>query len=76
MILKVREVREAKNLTRTQLQELSGVHQSLIWRIEHEEISPSIHTMAKICRALGVSLDELVVIDGNPKRKEVGSRAD
>lgn len=72
MIVRVREVREARSLSRAQLEELSGVDSSLIWRIEHAKISPSINTMAKICRALDVGLDDLVIIDRNPNMKEVG----
>jgi ribosome-binding protein aMBF1 (putative translation factor) len=48
--------REARHLTQKQLAELAGVGQSEISRIERGQINPTLETVAKLSRPLGVHL--------------------
>lgn len=58
---RVKVLREGKRLTLKELEELSGVDGSLINRIENGKVTPRVDTAVKLARALGVSVDELLV---------------
>jgi transcriptional regulator with XRE-family HTH domain len=60
IIEKIKQHKEASHLTTQQIAERSGVPASTISRIlSGQTDSPSIHNIVAICRAVGVSLDEL-----------------
>lgn len=42
------------------LQERSGVHMSILFRIEHQQVSPDVTTLARIATTLNVTVDELL----------------
>jgi transcriptional regulator with XRE-family HTH domain len=52
--------REARGLGQGKLAKLSGVAQSTISYIEMGQVSPSVRTMEKLARALGVSISALL----------------
>lgn len=58
---KVKELRKRKRLTLRELEQRSGVDGSLISRIENGKVTPRVDTAIKLARALGVSVDELLV---------------
>jgi len=54
---RIRQLREARGLTQSQLQQRSCVSRSYLSRIESGQMTPSLGTLEKIARALGVSLN-------------------
>ena len=57
--LRVRELREAKDLSQEELANLADIPLSQIGRIERGEINPSISTANAIAKAFKMSLSEL-----------------
>lgn len=57
---KIRKVRRQKDLTQEKLAELAGVDYTYLNMIEAGKRNPSIKKLAKIARALSVSLSELL----------------
>lgn len=62
---RVKEIREAKKLSRRKLAEMIDMSPSYIQFIETGERNPTITTAHKLAKALGVSIDDLF-----PIRKE------
>lgn len=60
--LKVRELREEKGLSQTELAYKIGKDQPSINRLEKGKVNPSIMYLLQICEGLEVSLIELVEI--------------
>lgn len=58
----LREVRKHKGVTQVELAEKTGLLQQTISKYENGENLPLIDIAAKIADALGVTLDELVII--------------
>lgn len=57
---KIKEIREKKRISQTELSELSGVSRATINRIEHEEdVVVNTKTLQKIADALNVSVKYL-----------------
>lgn len=57
---KIKEIREKKKISQTELSELSGVSRATINRIEHEEdVVVNTKTLQKIADALNVSVKYL-----------------
>lgn len=56
---KLKEIRKSKNLTRYDLQKLSGVSTVQIRNIEKGISEPRTITLAKLAKALNVEYDEL-----------------
>lgn len=57
---KIKEIREKKRISQTELSELSGVSRATINRIEHEEdVAVNTKTLQKIADALNVSVKYL-----------------
>ncbi len=54
---RIRQLREARGLTQSQLQQRSCVSRSYLSRIESGQMTPSLGTLEKIAHALGVSLN-------------------
>lgn len=50
------QVRKDKNLTQAQLEQLSGIKQTFIARIERHRTDPQINTVLKLLRPLGMTL--------------------
>lgn len=53
---KLKNVRTAKGLTQEQLAKYAGISPGLIAQLESGKVNPSIKTLEKLCRILGVSL--------------------
>ena len=64
--MKLREARERRLLTQTELSKLSGVMVATISRIETGQQQPRIPTVRKLARALDVRPEELIVWDAHP----------
>lgn len=56
---KIKQLRESKKLSRYELAELTGLSHMTIYRVESGE-SPTLKTLTKIAKALGVSVEELI----------------
>jgi len=57
---KLREIRLTKKLSQGDVAEVLGVHRSYISGLERGVRNPSLVTVQKIARALGVSADKLI----------------
>jgi transcriptional regulator with XRE-family HTH domain len=56
----VKGYREKRNLSRSALAELSGLHQTYIGLLERGDRSPNLDTAKAIADALGVSLSKMI----------------
>lgn len=52
----VKRLREVRRLTQEQLAARSDLASDTISRLEHEEFSPSLRTLRKVCKGLGISV--------------------
>lgn len=59
MKMHLMDIRVSKWMSTRELSERSGVSRSHILRIEADEVNPSIGTMCKLAKALGVSVHSL-----------------
>lgn len=76
-MVRLREMRERAGMNQIKLSNLSGVPQQTISSIESgARQSPTIDTMAALCRVLGCTLDEIYVPDGNLKSVNVDAFED
>lgn len=57
---KIKEVREAKSISRRELAAKIGVHYSMIEGIENDRWKPSLETFARLVEALDLSADDLL----------------
>ena len=57
---KIEEVRKSMGLSRYKLAKRSGVNYKLLWEYEKEKRDPSLATLRKIAKALGVTVREVV----------------
>jgi len=62
---RVRQLRESRRMTQSQLQSLSHVSRSYLSRIESGQMTPSLGTLEKISEALGVGLNRFFVPQSN-----------
>ena len=61
MIDNIKEVREAKGMSRYKLSQITGIHQSTLKRYEDKEIKKiSFTNLLKICEALGIDIKEII----------------
>lgn len=60
---KIRQIREARGLTQSELAERCELSDNFIGLLERGENSPSIFTLEKLARALNVSPSELFALD-------------
>ena len=60
MEFRIRELRESKGISQTELAEMSGVARATIWKLEtgEDEITTT-KTLCRIAEALGVSVGDL-----------------
>lgn len=62
---RIREIRESKGISQTELSEKSGVARATIWKLETDENAVTMTTtLQKIANALGVSVDEIFLPRG------------
>lgn len=59
--LRIRQLRESRGMTQSQLQARSRVSRSYLSRIESGQMTPSLGTLEKIAEALGVGLNRFFV---------------
>jgi transcriptional regulator with XRE-family HTH domain len=57
---RVRAAREAAGLSQESLAEMSGINRGFLGELERGESSPTVTTLEKVCKALGVPVSELV----------------
>jgi transcriptional regulator with XRE-family HTH domain len=62
---RVRQLRESRRMTQSQLQSRSHVSRSYLSRIESGQMTPSLGTLEKISEALGVGLNRFFVPQSN-----------
>jgi transcriptional regulator with XRE-family HTH domain len=58
---RIRQLRESRGLTQSQLQACSRVSRSYLSRIESSQMTPSLGTLEKIAEALGVGLNRFFI---------------
>jgi transcriptional regulator with XRE-family HTH domain len=71
---KIKEYRKVMNLTTHELGELSGTSQSTISEIERGNRSIQVESLAKICKALGVTLGDVLPIDNEDQNEKSDSQ--
>ena len=52
----VKRLREVRRLTQEELAERSNLAADTIRRLEHQDFSPSLRTLRKVCKGLGLSV--------------------
>jgi len=62
---RIRQLRESRGMTQTQLQARSRVSRSYLSRIESGQMTPSLGTLEKISEPLGVGLNRFFVPETN-----------
>lgn len=62
---RVRQLRESRGMTQSQLQSRSRVSRSYLSRIESGQMTPSLGTLEKISEALGVGLNRFFLPDSH-----------
>lgn len=72
MGMRIRQVREAKGLSREALAKQCGISLAFLGHIERGKRSMSLETFANLCSALGAKADELLW--GIPQMSEAAAR--
>jgi transcriptional regulator with XRE-family HTH domain len=62
---RIRQLRESRSMTQSQLQARSQVSRSYLSRIESGQMTPSLGTLEKISEALGVGLNRFFIPESN-----------
>src|ERR1700689_3839624 len=62
---RIRQLRESRTMTQSQLQARSRVSRSYLSRIESGQMTPSLGTLEKISEALGVGLSRFFIPESN-----------
>jgi transcriptional regulator with XRE-family HTH domain len=62
---RIRQLRESRAMTQSQLQARSRVSRSYLSRIESGQMTPSLGTLEKISEALGVGLNRFFIPESN-----------
>ena len=62
---RIRQLRESRTMTQSQLQARSRVSRSYLSRIESGQMTPSLGTLEKISEALGVGLNRFFIPESN-----------
>lgn len=57
---RLKEIREQKRMTQQELAEKAGLHLTYVGHLEAGKYHPTMYVIWKICKVLGVSLDELL----------------
>ncbi len=56
----LKKIRTKKNITQTELAKTLGVDKSFVSNIEKGKTNPTLATIAKLAKSVGVSVDELL----------------
>jgi transcriptional regulator with XRE-family HTH domain len=64
---RIKELRKLKKMSQEQLAEKAGLHPTFIGNLERAEKNPTITSLAKIARALNISLSELLTFPDDKK---------
>lgn len=56
----IKEIRVKKGMSISELAKKAGISKSIISKVERKEVIPSLITLCKISKALGVNLEELI----------------
>ncbi|GKS56541.1 hypothetical protein YTPLAS18_00680 [Nitrospira sp.] len=59
-MIQLKAWRERRGLSLRALGEVSGVHYVTLSNMERELLDPQLSTLLKVCRALGITLNQLV----------------
>ncbi len=65
IVQRIRQLRESRGMTQSQLQARSCVSRSYLSRIENGQMTPSLGTLEKISEALGVALNRFFIPETN-----------
>ena len=60
--------RKDKGLTQAQLEELTGIKQTFIARLENNRMDPQLTTLLKLLRPLGMTLEVVPIQQQHPDR--------
>lgn len=60
---RIKEIRQEKGLTQSQLAEMLSTTQSTVGKYEREEIQLAVDTIIKICKVFEVSADYLLGLE-------------
>jgi transcriptional regulator with XRE-family HTH domain len=72
----IQRIRMRGNLTLNVLSERSGVSKAMLSQIESDKVNPTVATVWKIAKGLGVDLHDLLDTESGPKRKFVVNRSE
>lgn len=72
----IKEARQKRRMTGSDLARATGINQSLISRWERDEVAPSVDTLRKVSSALNIPVLELMVAAGliEPKEARMADR--
>src|ERR1700737_914182 len=62
---RIRQLRESRGITQSQLQARSCVSRSYLSRLESSQVTPSLGTLEKLSEALGIGLKRFFVAESN-----------
>lgn len=65
---RLREIREARQLSQKDLGDLSGIHQQQIYKYEKGDSDPTADTLTRIAQVLEVSTDYLLGLVDSPNQ--------
>mgnify|MGYP001431407259 FL=1 len=65
--MRIKELRETKGWSQTKLAKESGLSQSFIHAIETGKKSPTMRSLWKLSKALGVPISEIIEFKEDPK---------
>ena len=68
MKTRLREWRERRGLSLRKLGEMSGVHFVSLARLEAGQLDPQLSTLLKLCKALTITLNQLVDVAKKPQK--------
>jgi transcriptional regulator with XRE-family HTH domain len=57
---RIKEVRKEKKLTQQELAEKAGLHLTYVGHLELGKYHPTVYVMWKICKALKISMNDLI----------------
>lgn len=63
---RLKQLREAADLTQRELSDQLGIGEKEIWRYENEPANPTAHKLTKIAAFFGVSVDYLLGLSDKP----------
>jgi transcriptional regulator with XRE-family HTH domain len=65
---RLKEWRERRGLSLRKLGELSGVHFVSLFKLEAGQLDPQLSTLLKLCKALHITLNQLVGVARRPQK--------